>query len=658
MPPGPPPTTHAAALEELAPPSALVDEDHRILNLSKTAGHYIRPPEGPFSSELPALVRPELRAELARALHRAFAAGETTVTLPVTVGFEGASRRVFMYVRPGDSRARRRALVLFVEVGPASAEVPRRTGPGETADTDRVRRLEDELRATQEQLSASRREHEGSIQDLRTANEELQSINEEYRSTAEELETSKEELQSINEELSTVNNELKAKLEAIASAHSDLQNLINAAEIGTLFLDGRLRIKMLTPAVEHLFSVSDSDVGRSITDFTHKLVYEGVERDAAKVLRDLAPVETEVETRDGRWLMMRLRPYRTLENRIEGVVLSFVDISARREAEERLRESEARYRRLFEFMDEGYFLGEVIRNDANEVIDIHCLNANPAAIRLVGADIEGRHISQIRGGFQPHWWNLAERVLETGEPEHAELFAETFDRWFETRITRLSAARVAILFQDITGRKRHERERDLMMGELNHRVKNMLTVVQSIAAQTLRTTSDPTGFVAAFRERVQALGRAHGVLMQEQWRGTGLRELADAVVGTFVDGDGRLRIGGPEIRLLPNAALSMSMALHELATNALKYGALSSPGGTVHLNWGLERDENGEKLRVTWSEHDGPLVLPPRHKGFGRRMLEHGVAYELGGQVELDYASGGVACRMLFPAGRTLSYGD
>ncbi len=656
----PAPATHAAALEELAPPSVLVDDAQRVLNLSRNAGHYIRPPEGPLSSELPALVRPELRVELERALHRALEAGETTLTLPVLVAFDGSRRRIVTHVLPvtGDGRAGRQALVLFIDAGPAAAGADTGHAPDAATDHARVRQLEEELRATQERLSASRRESEIAIQEQRIANEELQSINEEYRSTAEELETSKEELQSMNEELSTVNTELKGKLDAIASAHSDLQNLINATEIGTLFLDAKLRIKMLTPAVEQLFSVTDSDVGRPLTDFTHKLAYDGVERDAVTVLRDLTPVETEVETRDGRWLMMRMRPYRTVDDKIEGVVVSFVDISGRREAENRLRESEARYRRLFDSMDEGYLLAEVIRNAAGEAIDVQYLEANPAAVRMVGADFKGRRLTEISSEFEDYWWQLPDHVLRTGEGERHELYAEPLGCWFEIGVTKIDDRRVAILFQDITERKRHESERELMMGELNHRVKNMLTVVQSIASQTLRTTPDPKHFVDTFRQRVQALGRAHGVLTQAQWRGTGLRELAEAVLGGFADAERKLRFDGPTLRLSPNAAISLAMALHELGTNALKHGALSTAKGNIGLSWELVDESDPEKgrLRLTWSEHGGPAVMPPSRKGFGRRMLEQGIAHELGGAVELDYAAGGLICRMTFPAARVLSH--
>jgi two-component system CheB/CheR fusion protein len=343
-----PGTAHAALLEHLAPPSVLVDEEHHIVNLSPSAGRFISPPQGPLSQELPDIARPELRAELRSALHRAFSVGESTITPPISVAFNGHRHWVVLHVSPSaeDPQIAPHALVMFIEGGVVDEEEFDPDDDGMLGSNE-VRRLREELRTAQERLSASRREHESAIQELRIANEELQSVNEEYRSTAEELETSKEELQSINEELQTVNSELKSKLDNIANAHSDLQNLINATEMATLFLDAELHIKMFTPTVEQLFSVTEADVGRPITDFTNKLEYDRVESDARKVLRDLAQMAVEVRTDDGRWLMMRLRPYRTVEDRIEGIVLSFVDISRRRTAEEALRLSEERYEAKF-----------------------------------------------------------------------------------------------------------------------------------------------------------------------------------------------------------------------------------------------------------------------------------------------------------------------
>jgi PAS domain-containing protein len=178
-----------------------------------------------------------------------------------------------------------------------------------------------------ERLDATQKQYEEAVQESRASNDELQSINEEYRSTAEELETSKEELQSVNEELNTVNAELKSQLESVSNAHSDFQNLMSATEIGTLFLDQQLRIRLFTPPIAKHFSITHADLGRVITDFTHRLMYDNMENDAKKVLETLVPIEAEVKTLDDRWLMVRMQPYRSLEHLIGGVVATFSDVT-------------------------------------------------------------------------------------------------------------------------------------------------------------------------------------------------------------------------------------------------------------------------------------------------------------------------------------------
>ncbi|MGE0702159.1 MAG: CheR family methyltransferase, partial [Hyphomicrobiaceae bacterium] len=499
---------HAAALEEKAPPSAMTDASQKLLHLSPTAGRFIQPSEGAFSAELPQIVRPELRVDLKLALQRAFEHGEPTLTLPSPVAFDGTRRRIAMHVTPiVADKSEARALVLFLDGGPA--QPPERLHDIDAAGSGtEIKRLNEALALTLERLSESRKEYESATQELRAANEELQSINEEYRSASEELETSKEELHSMNEELQTVNGELKSKLESISSAHNDLQNLMAATEIGTLFLDPELRIKLFTPAVASYFNITEADIGRAITDFTHRLVYDRVEADAGKVLRDLVSIETEVETKDGRWLMLRLRPYRTTENRIDGIVVTLLDVSARREAESELRRSEERYRSLFNTMDEGFVMAEVVRDGQGRPVDVLCIDANPAAAPLVPLTYKGRRLREIAPDLEAHWWEVPARVVETGHPERCELYAAHLGRWFEVQFAAVleknPGKTFAALFQDITERKSWEVAQRRLVDELNHRVKNMLAVVQSIATQTEKGAASTADFVRSFRQRLRA----------------------------------------------------------------------------------------------------------------------------------------------------------
>jgi two-component system, chemotaxis family, CheB/CheR fusion protein len=249
--------SHRETLEQLAPPSILVDESFRAAHLSESAGRYLQPSGGPFSNDITQLVREELRFDLRAALYAAFARNEASLSGPIAVRFNGTARRVYLQAKClSDSKGTRTAVVFFLEgewLGDGAAFDAARIE--ERASDAEFAQLQQELQIMQSQLRTSREEYEGANEELRAANEELQSINEEYRSTGEELETSKEELQSINEELQTVNAELKTKLDDVSRSHSDVQNLMHATDVGILFLDTELRIKRFTPHIAEIFSV-------------------------------------------------------------------------------------------------------------------------------------------------------------------------------------------------------------------------------------------------------------------------------------------------------------------------------------------------------------------------------------------------------------------
>ena len=317
---------HMEALERTAPPSLLVDEHWHVEHLSETAGRFLQPRGGAPSHTLMELVRPELLDELRAAMNRAFELREPCLSGFVPVRFNGTPKFVAVLVQPRppvDGRVQH-VLVTFLEAGEAG-EVGEAGEAGEAQSSDRiVRNLRDKWRLAEQRLETIRQEHSLAYEDLRAANEELQSLNEEYRSTTEELETSKEELQSVNEELQTVNNELKLKLEEVSRAHSDLENFMAATDIPMLFLDRNLCIKRYTAPLRGIFNVKAYDQGRPIGDLTHNLLYDELQKDAGRVLTNLAPVEREIKSRDGAAMIVRLRPYRTAEDRIDGVVVTFV----------------------------------------------------------------------------------------------------------------------------------------------------------------------------------------------------------------------------------------------------------------------------------------------------------------------------------------------
>ncbi|HZZ87579.1 MAG TPA: HWE histidine kinase domain-containing protein [Caulobacteraceae bacterium] len=210
---------------------------------------------------------------------------------------------------------------------------------------------------------------------------------------------------------------------------------------------------------------------------------------------------------------------------------------------------------------------------------------------------------------------------------------------------------------DITERKLAEQRRQLLLLELSHRVKNTLATVQSIASQTRRTASGPEAFDQAFLARIQALARAHELLAESSWDGASLAEVIDRTLALYVDASGieAVSLAGPSIRLGPNAAVTLNMAFHELATNAAKHGALSTETGRVEVQWEIENGSVPPAIAIEWRERGGPIVSVPRSRGFGSRLIEKGIAHELGGEARLVFAPDGLICRMRLPLTAKLS---
>ncbi len=566
------------------------------------------------------------------------------------VRFNGAPHRVHLQVTGvRESTETPRALVIFIE----GEAVDESLVPPESlqANDEVVRRLRQELELTQSRLRTVREESDAANEELRAANEELQSINEEYRSTSEELETSKEELQSINEELQTVNTELKIKLEAISRAHSDLQNLLAATDFGTLFLDSNLRIKRFTDRTTELFSVTPNDEGRPISDFSHQLEYDDLIQDTRKVLSDLVPVRREVRSRNNLWYDMRMRPYRTVDNKIDGVVITFVDITERRHTEDSLRESARQLRQQKQLVELARAPILVCEFDGG------ILEWNRGCEELYGYTREeaiGRRKQELLqtevpgSSFDELMNKLREEGVWTGELVQRAKSGRALTVEAMMQLESVDGGQLAFQsVRDITDRKAWEERQRMLWRELTHRLKNMLAVVQSIAHQTMRAHPSPAEFVSRFDGRLAALESANSLLSDSNWESADLAGLVHKLLAPYApEGSARCRVEGEPVWLPVDTATPFGLVLHELATNAAKYGSLSRPQGTILIRWTLKPTESQRVLEFVWEEHGGPSVERPGRSSLGSALIENAIPNST---VHREFRSGGLVCTIRVP---------
>lgn len=332
-------------LERYSPASVVIDEKSDIVYVHGRTGKYLEPAAGQFSGNLLAMAREGLRLELANAIRRALAERQEVRVERLRVKTNGMAHLINLLVKPIEEPPSMTGLltVVFEDVR-AEKEEELKLAPIRDRSRKRIEELENELRSTREYLQTIIEELESSNEELKSTNEELQSSNEELQSTNEELETSKEELQSLNEELVTVNSELQQKIDELSKAGGDMANLLASTAIGTMFLDTKLNIQRFTPTIKKIINLISTDIGRPVGHVVSNLNYEHLVDDAQEVLSTLIPKEAQVRTKDGRWHLMRIMPYRTLEDVIDGIVITFTDIHCLKEME-----AKAEYaRKMFE----------------------------------------------------------------------------------------------------------------------------------------------------------------------------------------------------------------------------------------------------------------------------------------------------------------------
>jgi two-component system, chemotaxis family, CheB/CheR fusion protein len=337
-------------LQHFSPAAALANDKGDILYISGRTGKYLEPAAGKANWNIFAMAREGLRFDLGGAFQKALRQKKAITARGLKVGTNGGTQTVDITVQAIEEPAALKGMVMiiFTDVGtPLAKNVPGRPKSAASGD-NRSLEVEQELQQFREELQTTREEMQSSQEELKSTNEELQSTNEELQSTNEELTTSREEMQSLNEELQTVNAEQQSKMDELSRVNNDMRNLLNSTEIVTVFLDNELHVRRFTTGANKIFKLIQSDVGRPLSDIASDLHYPEMTDDALEVLRTLVFSERQITTADGRWYSVRIMPYRTMEDVIDGVVSTFSNITAAKVLEAELREENARIKGLHE----------------------------------------------------------------------------------------------------------------------------------------------------------------------------------------------------------------------------------------------------------------------------------------------------------------------
>jgi len=337
-------------LQHFSPPAVLTNDRGDIVYISGRTGKYLEPAAGKANWNIFAMARDGIRFELGSAFQKALRQKTAVSVKGLKLGTNGDTQLVDLTVQSiaEPEALRGMVMIVFTDVAPALDKTGSDTCKKGSSGNARILELEQELQMTREGLQTTREEMQSSQEELKSTNEELQSTNEELQSTNEELTTSREEMQSLNEELQTVNAEQQSKLDEVSRVNDDMRNLLNSTEIATVFLDGELHIRRFTPGADKLFKLRPGDVGRPLSEIVTDLLYPGLIDEAREVLRTLVFSEKQITSNDDRWYTVRIMPYRTLEDVIGGVVITFADITSFKMSETELLAENARLKALLE----------------------------------------------------------------------------------------------------------------------------------------------------------------------------------------------------------------------------------------------------------------------------------------------------------------------
>lgn len=636
----------ARMIARYAPAYIVIDSQQEIQRFSGPVAKFMEPVSGDASLNLFKMLHAQLRPPV-RNLVRKAVAKQMPIQEIVTFEVAGQAHTINLIAEPMPEPVggQRCILLAFQEPIAGTASVVLEDADGDATFIDPAH---GELIAAREKLQTITEELETANEELQSSNEEFQSVNEELHSTVEELETSKEELQSINEELQTVNAELNNRADSLVRSNSDLANLFDSTSIATLFLDNGSHIRRFTPAITEIFNIRDGDEGRLISDFSSRLSGSKLTQDIATVLRDLGSLEREAESVDGTTTyLVRIKPYRDLNNVIDGVVITLIEITENRKLER----------------DRAH-LAAIVASSQDAILS-HDLDGkitswNAGAEKIYGYtadEVIGQPMSTLLDDVQVNEWPENLIRLQRGElitdidisrvtkGDRVIYVSLTISPMRNAQGDIIGASAVA---RDIATRKMAEQHTAMLMAELDHRVKNILAVVSVVVNQTLKAGGDALAAKSEIEGRILAISRAHGLLTEFGGVEGSLRDLIATELKPYQH-KSNVKVSGDDVVLTSKANVSLALAIHELATNSAKYGALSTTEGLLDLTWRVKGASPSLTLEIVWVEAGGPPVKTPTSRGYGTKLIELSLVRGLAATVNREFLETGVQCSIILP---------
>ncbi len=581
------------------PPFVVVDDALHVLHFSGRMGRYLAPSAGEATLNVLQLVHDELRPSLAALLQRVALTGQPAQSPRLTVGSEPASLALTLLAEPMAHRApdAPRTIVMFCDANGLPADAA---------------------------LNSAQRE----------------------------LEHSREELRSLGEEFQAVSSELAARVADLTRVNSDMRNVFESTQIAIVFLNAELLVQGFTPASAAVIHLVATDVGRPVGDVALRVDYPGLVHDAQHVLRTLATIEREVAGlgTDHHYLV-RILPYRRVDNFIAGVVVTFLDVTAAYQAERARRDSEERFRVMADIVPAFLFIADSAGAWQYVNPPFYAFTGLPDGSALGEGWWAAIHAEDAASGRQAWHQALVDRSALELECRLNQAGGGT--SWFLLRAVPQAGADGAVTawFGSCTNidatRRAGQRQRELL-SELQHRVKNILSVVRSVTVRSVESSTTMDDMSAHLSGRISAIARIQSVIARNPGDAVVLSELVDdELAAQGGQAERQADVEGPVVLLADTVAESLGLAFHELTTNAIKYGALSIPAGRLHVRWQLYplgvADPPQQRLVLEWQESGVPITdLRPARSGFGRHLLESGLSDELDASTSLEFRPGGI----------------